>query len=87
MTLVDFQLHWHEYGFVAIDGKAKGKTLRLKDLFMICWGEFKGGLLFDAGGPQGAPAFVLKVDADDNLYARSGPKKRDWRFVGRLVKI
>ena len=87
MTLNYLQMHWQEYGFVAVDGQAKGKTLRLKDLFMICWGEFRDGLLFDAGGPQGAPAFVLKVDADDNLYARSGPGKRDWRLIGRLVKI
>ena len=58
MTNEELKNDWQKYG-VDIQG-----TIRpLKELFMLCC-EYKpipGTILFDTGGPHGAPAYILKV--------------------------
>lgn len=88
MDLKTFQDTWQEFE-VTLEG---GQTFALKDRFFLCIGPHAGGLLFDTGGPQGAPAYTLKVDEDDNLWIRSkapgdGPEEEAWTKVGPLTKI
>ena len=87
MTLREFQEHWKDYEIVSSNGKAHAV---LKDLFMICWGEMKGGLLFDAGGPQGAPAAIIRVDEQNVCYLKrdwDAPADQGWVRIGLLKKL
>lgn len=85
MTLEELKENWEEYAFS--DGK---NTVPLQEIFAVCWGECKGGLLFDEGGSQGAPAAILKSDDKDNCYIKTdwhAPDEEAWKLIGYFVKI
>lgn len=88
MDLKTFRDSWQEYEVTLEDGQ----KIALKERFFLCLGAFDGGLLFDTGGPQGAPAYTLKTDEDDCLWIRTkapgdGPEEEAWTKVGPLTKI
>jgi hypothetical protein len=53
-----------------------GKKYKLSEVFMVCWGETDmniGGLdkkilVFDCGGPQGAPALFCHSDEENDCW-------------------
>ena len=87
MTLGTLKKNWKKY---AIKKSQKAKAVPLKDLFAVCWGETNGGLLFDAGGEQGAPACILKSDENDFCYEKTDwnlPDDKGWKRIGRFEKL
>lgn len=89
MTLKELHAHWKEYAIKFDDDFGYG-IRSLKDIFMICWGEKFGGLLFDTGGEQGSPAYLLKSDDNNNCYSKkdwNAPPNESWIKVGRFIKI
>lgn len=86
MIIEELAEHWKEYTLISLDNK---RRKRLKDIFMICWGHFDDGLLFDAGGPQGAPGAILKCDGHDNCYVKIRKESGEniWVKCGVLKKI
>ena len=87
MTNDEFRKHWRDYALEQLDGNP---TVKLADEFMLCLGPMCGGLLFDTGGPQGAPAYILKVDDQNNCYIKTdwnSPNDAAWRLFGKLVKL
>ena len=84
MTLEELQKNWKDYALVQTGGNP---TVLLRDAFMLCLGPFEGGLLFDTGGAQGAPAYVLRPDENDACWVRTGPGDQDWQLMGKLVRL
>lgn len=86
MTLEELKNTWKEYVLVSIDGK---KRKPMKEIAMMCLGELAGGLLFDAGGPQGASAWIFKSDEDNNCYQKTdweAGAEEGWELIGRFEK-
>ena len=86
MTLDELLKDWKEYDLVSADGTVRKA---MKDIAMLCMGPFKGGLLFDAGGPQGAPAWILKPDAQGNCWLKTdwdAPDDQAWELAGRFER-
>ena len=86
MTLDELQKHWKDYTLVALDG---AKKYPMRDAFMLCLGPCRGGLLFDTGGPQGAPAYILKCDEHDNCFVKTdwnAPDAEAWEKCGVFQK-
>lgn len=87
MTLEELQKSWKDYALVQMKNST---TVPLNDVFMLCAGPMRGGLLFDTGGAQGAPAYVLKVDKNDDCWAKTdwqAPDDSGWELIGKLVKL
>lgn len=86
MTLDELRRDWKDYDLVSSDGSVRKAMI---DIAMICFGPFKGGLLFDAGGQQGAPAWIFKPDDDGNCWMKTdwdAPDDQSWEIVGRFEK-
>ncbi len=86
MTLDELKENWQLYAVELPDGTVKP----LKEMFMVCWGKYLDGLLFDPGGEQGAEAPILKPDDEDNCYIKSdptAPEGEGWTLAGRFIKL
>jgi len=86
MTLDELKENWKQYAVELPNGTVRP----LKDRFMICWGGYLDGILFDPGGEQGAEGMILKPDKDGNCYFKSDPSAPEgagWELIGRFVKL
>ncbi len=81
MKMDTLKENWKEYKLIQTSGE-----VNLKDVFMLCYGYYKGGLLFDVGGEQGAPAYILKPDDRNNCYGFNS-YSNEWVKVGKLKRI
>lgn len=85
MTREELKDTWKEYAIVSIDGK---KRKSMKEIAVICLGKYRGGLLFDTGGSQGASAYIFKSDEDDNCYQKTDwDDDESWELIGRFEKL
>ena len=82
MKMDTFKEKWKEYKLVF----ERGGERNLNDVFMVCLGNYKGGLLFDVGGEQGAPVYILKTDSKNNCYGLD-VHIDEWIKMGKLKKI
>ncbi|GMR19071.1 MAG: hypothetical protein BMS9Abin34_197 [Patescibacteria group bacterium] len=86
MTLDELKENWKLYAVELPDGTIKP----LKEVFVICLGNYLGGLIFDPGGEQGAEATILKPDEEGNCYFKSDPSAPEdagWELLGRFVEL
>ena len=86
MTLDELKANWRLYA-VELPG---GKVRPLKEMFVICWGNFLDGLLFDPGGEQGAEGMILKTDEEGNCYVYTDPDAEGearWTIQGKFVRL
>ena len=85
MTTEDLKKDWEKYA-VVIDGNTKP----LEDVFMLCLGydpSIPDALVFDTGGPQGAPAYTLKVGEEDHLIAVNPEDPTETSVLGKLIHL
>ena len=85
MTQDEFLAHWQEYKLIL----PNGKEIILKEMFFVCF-KMNGGLLCDTGGPQGAPAYLLKTDEHNNCFIKTDWSASDgeaWELCGKLEKL
>lgn len=93
MTLDELKENWRNYAVELPDG-----TIRpLKEMFVICWGEFLDGLLFDSDGQADeklcealGEGMLLKTDEESNCYVYTDPTAPDgerWTIQGRFVRL
>ena len=72
-------------GLVSKDGQ---ELTAMTELFKVCWGKQKGGLLFDEGGHHGPKQRLLKLDANDYCFEKKDfdlPEKEGWEWIGMIV--
>lgn len=85
MTLEELRDRWKD---LAID-LTDGTRVRMADIAMLAYGgEIDGGILFDSGGEQGNPAWLLKPDEHDQCWQKfwiSAPAGEGWQVVGKFV--
>lgn len=87
MTLDAFERDWRECGLVSADGE---ELTAMTEIFKICWGKQKGGLLFDAGGRTGPKFRLLKLDANDYCFEKKDfdlPEEEGWECIGMIVLL
>lgn len=85
MTTAGLLVDWQKYG-VDIQGTIKP----LKEAFMLCcpYTPIPGTILFDTGGPQGAPAYVLKVGENgEDLISVNPNNPAETNVLGKLVLL
>ncbi|OGC37757.1 hypothetical protein A2V54_00615 [candidate division WWE3 bacterium RBG_19FT_COMBO_53_11] len=93
MTLDELKANWRLYAVELPDGTRRP----LKEMFVICWGNFLDGLLFDHGGQADeklcealGEGMVLKTDEEGNCYALSNPDapaEKAWTLQGKFVRL
>ena len=63
----------------------------MKDRFMLAcdWTkQIPGTILFDTGGPQGAPAYILKMaENGEDLLSVNPQNSAETRVMGKLVLL
>lgn len=81
ITNDDLKANWKKLGV-----EINGTVVRLDERAMICWGwdEEWGGLIFDTGGPQGAPCYIWRTE-NNNLIS-VGPDNQS-EVIGPLVPV
>lgn len=92
MTTEDLKNNWQKYGVelpptsaIAVD-----PIRPLKEIFMLCWGPdplTSDALLFDTGGEQGAPAYLLKVGDGDTLVSVNPANPAETTVLGKLIHL
>lgn len=84
MTTEDLKNNWTKYG---VELSSVDPIRPLKKIFMLCgyYNAIPGTLFFDTGGPQGAPAYILKVGDNDTLVSVNPENPDETNVLGKLI--